>query len=285
MDLDTLLKNWIVDAKTTVQGGFIDTADYSIPSKHVFDLRSATDFANGHIKGAINVTLANVVTKAKELSTTKPILVVCYTGQTAGQAVMALRLSGFKTAQVLKWGMACWNPQFSAVWTNAQANIADANPNWVTSAPPVFNNYGYPSWTSNTSDPASLLAERVNATLAGGLKTVSAATVLATPANYDIVNYWPLGDYTSIGHFTGAFQQEVITIHGNEIAHFNPAKETILYCYTGQTSSMATFYLNMLGYNTKGVSFGVNALKYDALKAANKPVFKTPNNFPFVTGS
>jgi len=284
MDLDTVLKNWIVDAKIIQAGGIVDTNDYSIPSRHVLDIRSAADFTAGHIRNAINVPLANVVTLARTLSTDKPILVVCYTGQVAGQAVMALRLSGFKTAQVLKWGMATWNPQFSAVWENGHGNIAVGSPNWVTTPAPTFNSYGYPTWTSTTTDPAALLEERINATLAGGLKIVTAADALANPAAWDVMNYWGAADYTAFGHFSGAFQQEFITLHNDEVKHFNPSKETLVYCYTGQTSSMATFYLNMLGYNTKGVKFGVNALKYDELKAANKSVFKTPSNYPFVTG-
>lgn len=50
------------------------------------DIRSAVDFDNGHIKGAVNVPLANILTAAPNAGT-KPILVVCYTGQTAARAV------------------------------------------------------------------------------------------------------------------------------------------------------------------------------------------------------
>jgi rhodanese-related sulfurtransferase len=49
-------------------------------------------------------------------SATKPILVVCYTGQSAGHAVVALRLSGYSDAKVLKWGMSGWRSDLAGPW-------------------------------------------------------------------------------------------------------------------------------------------------------------------------
>jgi hypothetical protein len=50
------------------------------------------------------------------------------------------------------------------------------------------------------------------------------------------------------------------------------------------TSSFVTTWLNVLGYKTKSIKFGGNALVYDALKAGSKTVFKGSANFPVVTG-
>ena len=55
------------------------------------------------IKDAHNVSLANIIDEAPNAGT-KPILVVCYTDQTAGRAVGLLKLMGFN-AKSLKWGM------------------------------------------------------------------------------------------------------------------------------------------------------------------------------------
>ena len=71
----------------------VNVTDYSVPDYYVMDIRSAVDFDNGHIKGAVNVPLANILTAAPNAGA-KPILVVCYTGQTAARAVGLLRLSG-----------------------------------------------------------------------------------------------------------------------------------------------------------------------------------------------
>jgi len=97
-DLLTTPSNWVVaPALIDGKGGIVDPGDYSIPGYYVLDIRNTEDFDNGHIKGSMHTSLDDIITKAKEVGTEKPILVVCYTGQTAARAVMALRLSGFQT--------------------------------------------------------------------------------------------------------------------------------------------------------------------------------------------
>lgn len=284
LDLPALLDKWAIDAKLTTDGGIVDPTDHSIPGYYVFDLRSATDFAAGHIKGAINVALKDVVTAAQG-KTDKPILLVCYTGQNAGVACAALRLSGFKEAKILKFGMAAWNEAFQGPWMNAKGNIAVGNPNWVFDAAPAPIAYNKPAWTSTATDGKAILDQKISEVLAAGLQTVNPADVLANPANYTIINYWPEADYTTFGHFAGAFDIPKFSLEGDEIKYINPDKEVIIYCYTGMTSAFVTTYLNILGYKTKGVKFGANALVYDALKDASKTVYKGPAGYSYVTGN
>jgi len=289
LDLPDLAKNWIIDPKSTAMGGGIDSVTSTLPGYHVFDIRPATDYAAGHIKNAINVALKDVVTTAANY-TDKPICVVCFTGQTAGQAVMALRLSGFPNAVVLKWGMAGWNSTFKGPWvansgveTQANGNIAVGSPNWVTTAAPATGVFLEPVWTSTATDGAAILKERVQAVLDAGFSTAPAADVLANPANYQIVNYWSVADYTTFGHFTGAYDIPAIALAGDLVKGIDPSKDALVYCYTGQTSSIATFWLNVLGYKTKGIGFGANRLVYDQLKAAGKTVYKGAKNWAVVT--
>jgi rhodanese-related sulfurtransferase len=289
LDLPDLAKNWIVDPKSTKMGGPIDSVAGTMPGYNVFDIRPAADFAAGHIKNAVNVALKDVVTTAANYKD-KPICVVCFTGQTAGQAVMALRLSGFPTAVVLKWGMAGWNSAYKAPWISnsgqeiaANGNIAVGNANWVTTAAPANGVFAEPVWTSSATDGAAILKERVQTVLNAGFATAAAADVLASPANYQIINYWSAADYTALGHFSGAYDLPVISIAGDLIKAFDPSKEELVYCYTGQTSSIATFWLNVLGYKTKGVAFGANRLVYDQLKAAKKTVYPGAKNWAVVT--
>jgi len=44
------------------------------------------------------------------------------------------------------------------------------------------------------------------------------------------------------------------------INKLNPEKEIVTYCYTGQTSSMVTAWLNVLGYNGKSMLWGLNGV-------------------------
>jgi len=284
MDLTDLLANWVIPASTVVDvnNGF------TVPAYHVFDIRSAADYQTGHIPGSINVTLANIVTAASSYHD-KPILVVCYTGQTAAQAVIALRLSGFADAVVLKWGMAGWNPAFESSWTansgHDHGNIAVGNPNWVTTTSPATSTFTTPDWTTSATDGAGILAERVNAMLAAGFKGITSQAVLDAPTNYQIFNYFPAADYTSLGHFSGAFQYQDLNIASGGVKAVNPAAEALVYCYTGQTSSMITAWLNVLGYNAKSIKFGVNGLNYDILLAANKSPYHGAENYGYQTGT
>lgn len=289
LDLPDLAKNWIVDPKSTAMGGPIDSLTSTMPGYNVFDLRSAADFAAGHIQNAVNVALKDVITTAANY-TNKPICVVCYTGQTAGQAVMALRLSGFPTAVVLKWGMAGWNSTYKGPWVSnsghevqANGNIAVGSSNWITTAAPANGVFAEPVWTSTSTDGAAILKERVQAVLNTGFTTAAGADVLAAPANYQIMNYWSNEDYLKFGHFSGAYNMPVIALAGDLVKAFDPAKEELVYCYTGQTSSIASFWLNVLGYKTKGIGFGANHLVYDDLKANGKAVYKGAKNWAVVT--
>jgi len=280
LDLPDLAKNWVLDPKSTAMGGPIDSVTSTMPGYHVFDIRPAADFAAGHIKNAVNVALKDVVTTAANYSD-KPIMVVCFTGQTAGQAVMALRLSGFADAVVLKWGMAGWNSANKGPWVSnsgvevqANGNKAIGNASWVTTAAPANGSFAEPVWTSTSTDGAAILKERVQAVLDAGFSTVSSDDVLANPANFQIMNYWSNEDYLKFGHFSGAYDLPVIAIAGDLIKAIDPSRESLVYCYTGQTSSIATFWLNVLGYKTKSIGFGANRLVYDDLKANAKPVYK-----------
>jgi rhodanese-related sulfurtransferase len=295
LDLPALLANpsWVIDPTglTATPAGIVDEATSTIPGYTVYDIRPAVDFAAGHISGAKNVVLKDVITTTETLGLAKDakILVVCFTGQTAGQAVMALRLMGWSKAQVLKWGMAGWNATFQTPWANnsgfvdpAKGDLAVGNANWVTTEAPATGSFTEPTITSTSTDGATILKERVQAVLTAGFSTADGKAVLDAPATYSIVNYWPTADYTALGHYSGAFNVPVISLAGDLHKAFDPSKEMLVYCYTGQTSSVATFWLNVLGYKTKGIGFGTNRMIYSAQKAASKPVYKGPKAWTVV---
>lgn len=74
----------------------------------VLDTRAESDFAAGHIDGAVNIPFKQVGASFDQLPTNRPIYVVCYSGQTAGITIGALRVAGFN-ALSLSRGMIGWN--------------------------------------------------------------------------------------------------------------------------------------------------------------------------------
>ncbi len=221
---------------------------------------------------------SEILAKANEVGKDKPILVFCYSGQTAGRAVMALRLSGFHDAQVMKFGFSYWSSdedfdKWSGKTLNGAGDQAVGSPNWVTDASPSLPSNDYPNWESTTTDGAELLAERVNAMIGNSSWGISAADPLADPLGYDIYNYWNEATYTTYGSYKNAFQYDPISIANDVLQGLPTSDQCLIYCYTGQTSSMATAWLQVLGYNAKSIGYGVNSLRHDALDEAGKPTW------------
>lgn len=261
LDLGEITNGWVTSA-----GGLnVNQDDYSVPDWYVIDLRSADDFAQGHIKDAHNTSLANVLIEA-ENANGKPILVVCYTGQTAARATGALRLMGYN-AKSLKWGMAGWHSDFANSW---ESNIADLNhANWVTSGDPAANKeYNLPSVRTGYTTGAEILEARVQAMLNQSGWGVNSAAVLDNPGNYFINNKWSVGSWDAFGHITGAYRIDVpdgLSIAGGGLNWLDPSKQIVTYCYTGQTSAITSAWLSVLGYNAVSLKFGVNGIAHSDL--------------------
>jgi len=75
----------------------------------VLSIRSAEQYALGHIPGAVNIGLTSLFTEENlaRLPYDNQIVVVCYTGHTASQATALLNALGYN-ATALKWGMCSW---------------------------------------------------------------------------------------------------------------------------------------------------------------------------------
>lgn len=277
MDFANVLDAWITtaDAVNTLMVDGDDTNDY-----YIIDLRAAADYDGGHIAGAVNATLGTLLNQASS-SGGKPILVACYTGQTASHAVVALRLSGYPTAKVLKWGMAGWNSNYTGSWDGATGDAGAAN--WSAASGNVAgnNNHGDPQYSTTATDGAAILTERVASMLAGGFKGVAGADVAGTPSNYFINNYWATADVEHYGHIAGAYRILPLSLAGGEYQNLDHSKKVVTYCWTGQTSSMITAYLNVIGYDAVSLKFGANSLIYSSL-ASHKWSSTETRSYPVV---
>ncbi len=224
---------------------------------YIMDIRSSNDFNAGHIAGAHNVAFANILTESA--NATKPILMVCYTGQTACYATALLRMYGKMDTKALKWGMSSWNTSLDR-WSTSVGNSANGHANWTNAAAPTPSTYELPTIESSLTEGNAILKERVEKVVADGFKTVSGVDVLTTPANYYINNYFSDADYLAYGHINGAFRISPLTIADDYVKKLDPSKKIVNYCYTGQTSAILTAYLRVLGYDAYSMSFGMNGI-------------------------
>jgi len=62
---------------------------------HIVDVRERGEFANGHIKNAINIPLSELRQRINEIPKDKPVYLHCRTGQRSYNAVLALQNLGF----------------------------------------------------------------------------------------------------------------------------------------------------------------------------------------------
>ena len=248
MDLDHVIKN--ADGAKFVMGA---PADGNLSGKWIMDIRSAADFASGHIEGANNVAFKDILTAAAGAD--KPIVVVCYTGQSACYATSLLRLYGFEDTQALKWGMSGWNGDYDKWSSNCKDLTSDAN--WTTDAT-AAGSFDSPSISSSSTDGATILKERVEAVVAAGFKGVNGSDVLDNPGNYYINNYFSEAHYTGFGHVKGAVRVNPLLI--DDCSKLDPNGKVVTYCYTGQTSAVISAFLNVLGFEAYSLKFGVNGM-------------------------
>jgi rhodanese-related sulfurtransferase len=226
----------------------------------IIDIRNNTDFVANHIQGAKNVAFADILTEAA--ASTKPVLVVCYTGQTACYATALMRLYGYSHTRALKWGMSGWNAATAGSWNNNIGNAADGHSNWSYANAPTTLVFADPVISSFSTDGAQILKDRVEQVVADGFKTVSGADVLASPSGYFINNYFSEADYTGFGHIDGAYRILPLTLADNSYLGLDPDAnaKVVSYCYTGQTSAVLTACLRVLGYDAYSLTFGMNGM-------------------------
>ncbi len=76
----------------------------------VVDLRAIADFEKGHIPGSKNVLMSQFDPENKRLASAKglPVVLVCKTGQSAGEAARRLKKAGFERVFVLDGGIGGW---------------------------------------------------------------------------------------------------------------------------------------------------------------------------------
>ena len=103
-------------AGARLEGGFKEATvgDYEKLRKSgesvVLDVRSADEFAAGHVPGAINIDInaPGFAEKVAQFDKSKPILVNCHAGSRGAVASAELAELGFKTVCNLEGGLAAW---------------------------------------------------------------------------------------------------------------------------------------------------------------------------------
>jgi len=228
----------------------------------VIDLRTGKDFSEGHIKGAENIKLSELLDyiKSIDVASFEKIVMVCYSGQTASYATSALQMMGYTNVYAMKWGMASWNKKFSEKWaSNVKSDLVDK---LSMDAGTKGEKGSLPDFECKKTTGEEILEARVSMIFSEGFKkgAISIDDIIASPGDYYIVNYWGAKLY-NMGHLEGAVQYTPKSSLGldTELLTLPTDKTIVVYCFTGQHAAFVTAYLRILGYDAKTLKYGANS--------------------------
>ncbi len=254
---------------------------------HLIDVRAKADYDKGHVAGAVNVAIADILTYMKTITPASydKIVVICYTGQSAAWTTAVLRMSGYNTVFSMKFGMSSWHADFDKITASISSQFATQFTDAVTAKAAAGT---MPTINTGKTTGAEILKVRIDSLLAGGYSkcAIAASTVMQDPTQYYIINYWTLADYTSMKHIPGAIQYTPkADLKLSTFLKTLPTNKTIVvYCYTGQTSANVAAILRVLGYDAKSLGLGTQALIHQQMVDAKKTAFIPTDcmNFPYV---
>lgn len=236
----------------------------------IVDLRSPKQFAEGHIKGAVNKKFEEVPsyfeTGIKPFEYEK-IIVVSEDGQISSYATCLLRLMGYGNVYSMRWGMSAWNNKYAQEgWLKGLSGKYETNlENTVNERPSLL---AMPELKTGLLTGAEIGTARFRKLFVEGTGDIliSADDVFSNPKKYYIINLDRKDKYED-GHIPGSvrYKPEGTLGYTDEMASIPVDKPVVVYCATGHNSGFATAYLRLLGYDAHTLKYGNNGFMYDKM--------------------
>jgi rhodanese-related sulfurtransferase len=234
----------------------------------VIDIRQPDVYGEGHIKGAVNIPWGAAI--AEQLSTIpndKPVFVYCYSGQTAGQAVMTLNLAGFDARSVnLGWNLGISKVDGVADVTVTEASTFDATTEIDPSVQEALTAY-----YNGLADVKETQWKNYK------VSEDNLEEMIADGEDFHLLSIRAASAYEE-GHIEGA---DLISWGAGMQEQFGrlPMDKTIVvYCYTGQTAGQTVAGLRLLGYDAVSLNGGMGM-------EPNAPMGWSNQEKPVVTGT
>jgi rhodanese-related sulfurtransferase len=251
---------------------------------YIVSVRSQEDYEKGHIPTAVHMNVKTLFTAANlaTLPTDQQIVIYCYTGQTSGQVVSALRLLGYD-AYGLLYGFGAWNSDPAAnskVFDESKMGFDYA----VETGPGVEQTIAYPLPTPL----ADTIQAAANAYFGGGIKSIAVDALYDNLNDSDasndpyILSVRASEDYEK-GHIPGAINipPSDLFIEAN-LSRLPNEQPIVVYCYTDQTAGQVVSALNMLGYDASNMLFGMQAWTMDQdVRVKSYNAEKHTFNYPY----
>lgn len=246
----------VVDAATQflaeLPGIMIPAPDYLAKltageTPFTLDIRSAEDYAKGHIAGSINAPWGTQVLadNLANIPMDQPVYVYCYTGQTAGQAVGLMKIAGYDVYSIrfgynLGLSKEVGNEAFmSTEPTDFDTTVGtEIAPEFVA----MISDY-YKAMETTTNKNNKIASKDLDALLA------------AEDDSIFVLDIRKAEDFAK-GHIPTAINIPFAPGMQEQFADLPKDKTIVINCYTGQTAGQATAAMRVLGYDVISLHSG-----------------------------
>lgn len=214
----------------------------------VVDVREVSEYAAGHIPGAINVPLRTIAKSLDVIPTDRTVVTSCKTGYRAAIAATALQLLGYNNVR-------SFTPSFAG---------------WQAANEPVVTDNVLPAKVTPAKVDAALLA-KIDSFMAAvpdgfwGVGTVDAYKAMLS-AGLQLVDVREPSEF-SAGRIPGAVNVPIRTLPA-KMDLIGKDKPVLFYCASNHRAAMVVTSLQLLGYTNARV-FSVN---YNGWKAAGEKI-------------
>jgi len=269
---DWIIKNWQSNQE-----------DYQLIS-----VRSHDSYVNkGHISQAINIPYEDILTdeNLEKLDDIKTQIIYSDNGYRSTTVSTILNLIDYHSYS-MKFGMLDWNTSHVAnryILSKKMHKVVKGKDKSKTT-------YQYPPRTNSGKPLNALVKQRFNEVLATGQFIISIKDVEHIIDNwekykdsYQIISVRETKDFIP-GHIPHAINipwHELM--HDAQLKRIDPAKNVVLYCYTGHLAQLSATLLNMLGYKTVNMRYGM--MGWNSHFVSKKVVWDGVANYPVAFGS
>ena len=218
----------------------------------IIDIRSAEDYAEGHLRGAVNLPYATIGENLDRIPDDIQIYIHCYTGQTGSQSTVLLNVAG-KTVTNIQGG---WKKGIT---------VEENNENYLETEAHELPDGGYPVEPAIAEAVADFYAKAPNDDHANfNFPPDELGTLVeAGDETYTIVSVRKPEDYAQ-GHIAGAVNIPYGQGMQEQLSQLPTDKPVITYCYTGQSGSQTMTILRLMGYEAYNLNGGMGSAESES---------------------
>ncbi len=214
----------------------------------IIDIRQPDAYAEGHLKGAVNIPYGPAIAENLEKIPDDVMLYVnCYSGQTSSQTVALLNIAG-KYATNIQSGY------------NNGIKVLEGYEAYIETTENVLPDESYEVDPAIASAIADYYAKAKSDNFSSFNFPVDALGELvdAESEDYTILSVRQAKDYDA-GHIQGAMLIPFAKGMQEQFSEIPTDKPVVVYCYTGQTASQTMAVLRMLGYEAYNLAGGMGS--------------------------